>query len=320
MKCVMMTPLKMWCLLPLTVLLLLSISPTENKLVELMSQCKGFLLNKPPQVPGILENSKIKGKNRYKIICQTYRDEKRFVTLYDTKNKIPVFSAYKYRGGEGGQAERFWKIEPQLENVENDVNMEDCNITTEYNNQAGNNDYQTDTRYDRGHLFPFSYADTRDDKISTCTLTNAVPQVASFNQGSWRRMEERVKCILDKYCNGEGYLVTGAEPSKKTINNRVNVPSVLWSTFCCYSGILNKWIASAYWGKNVQELNGTQMYTRTLGELYNKLSIRDKTFEAFPKTKCPLGENVAENYTEIKQKCSIPVYVPKGRGQRIDLK
>ncbi|XP_026225156.1 endonuclease domain-containing 1 protein-like [Anabas testudineus] len=315
----MVTPLKMWCFLPLAVLLL-SITPTETKVVNEMSECEGFLLDEtPPQVPGILENGGIMNQNRYKIICQTYRDEKRFVTLYDTKNKIPVFSAYKYRGGEGGEANRFWKIEPQLENMENDVNMEDCNINIEYKNQAGDNDYKTGTRYDKGHLFPLSYALNEDDKISTCTLTNAVPQVASFNQGSWRRMEGRVKCVLDNYCNSEGYLVTGAEPSKKTIMNKdVNVPSVLWSAFCCYSEKLNTWIASAHWGKNAQEEpNVKQMYTRTLEELYDKLTdkLGDKKFEAFPNTKCPLRENVAEKYPEIKQKCRIPVYVPGAIGK-----
>uniref|UniRef100_A0A3Q1IK89 DNA/RNA non-specific endonuclease/pyrophosphatase/phosphodiesterase domain-containing protein n=2 Tax=Anabas testudineus TaxID=64144 RepID=A0A3Q1IK89_ANATE len=206
----MMTPLKMWCLLPLAVLLLLSISPMETKVVQSMSQCKGFLLHEtPPDIPGVLEDGNIPKQDRYKVICQTYENVGRFVTLYDIQNKIPVFSAYKYKGEKGRKPECFWKIEPQLENKDN-INMEDCNITTEYNNQASYNDYSG--TYDKGHLFPLSYGFNEDDKISTYTLTNAVPQVDSFNQGSWRRMESCVKCILDKYCNGEGYLVTGAKP------------------------------------------------------------------------------------------------------------
>ncbi|XP_026225476.1 endonuclease domain-containing 1 protein-like [Anabas testudineus] len=319
----MMTPLKMWCLRPLAVLLLLSITPTETKVVNEMSECAGFLLGEtPPQVPCILENGQIIDENRYKIICQTYENKERFVTLYDTKNKIPVFSAYKYKGGEGEKADCFWKIEPQLENMTNDVNMEDCDTRTEYTNQASYNDYSG--TYTKGHLFPFSYVVTRDDRMSTCTLTNAVPQVDSFNEGSWARMESCVKCILDKFCNDkkERYLVTGAEPSpNKNINDRVNVPSVLWSAFCCYSENLNNWIASAYWGENVpEEPKVKHVQTRTLQELHDKLSISNKKFEAFPKTQCPLKETVAF-YPQIDKNCPCTVHVPgtegEGRGRGV---
>ncbi|KAK2863306.1 hypothetical protein Q5P01_002839 [Channa striata] len=122
-----MTSLKTWCLLSLSVLLVLFITPTLPELLQSMSQCDGFLLEKPPQVPDILENGKVKGKNRYKIICQTYENVRRFVTLYDTKNKIPVFSAYKYRGETGNRPRNIpWKIEPQLEDPKKNKNMEDC--------------------------------------------------------------------------------------------------------------------------------------------------------------------------------------------------
>ncbi|KAK2863305.1 hypothetical protein Q5P01_002838 [Channa striata] len=117
----MMISLKTWSLLSLSALLLLSITPTETEVVKLLSQCDRFFLEQtPPQVPGSLEKGIIKNSNQYKAICQTYKDERRFVTLYDTKNKIPVFSAYKYRG-EGPLDEDKkrpknvpWKIEPQI--------------------------------------------------------------------------------------------------------------------------------------------------------------------------------------------------------------
>lgn len=36
------------------------------------------------------------------------------MTLYDTLNKIPLFSAAKYRGCRDGRPEAHWKIEPQV--------------------------------------------------------------------------------------------------------------------------------------------------------------------------------------------------------------
>uniref|UniRef100_A0A7N6BRV1 DNA/RNA non-specific endonuclease/pyrophosphatase/phosphodiesterase domain-containing protein n=1 Tax=Anabas testudineus TaxID=64144 RepID=A0A7N6BRV1_ANATE len=241
----MMTPLKMWCLLPLAVLLL-SISPTETEVVQSMSECEGFLLNEtPPQVTGILEAGRIQDQKRYRVICQTY-ETRRFVTLYDTKNGIPVFSAYKYRGGQKERKRPPWNIEPQLEE----------NLTEAEKNNNIRNDNKN----------------------------------YGYNSGSWQRMESSVKSFLKKYCinnNGkiEAYVVTGAKPSKdKMLKHRVNIPSVLWSAFCCYSASKNNWLASAHWGnnENTEENANGRLQTTTLRELQEKLNI-----EAFPETKCP---------------------------------
>lgn len=110
-----MASVKTWCLLPLAALLLLSVVPTVAEVVQSMSDCKGFLHNEtPPRVPGILENGNILDQNRYKPICQTLDNVRRFVTLYDTKNRIPVFSAYKYKGKNGCRPTTKWMTEPQV--------------------------------------------------------------------------------------------------------------------------------------------------------------------------------------------------------------
>ncbi|KAF3698076.1 Endonuclease domain-containing 1 protein [Channa argus] len=309
----MMRSLKTWCLLSLSVLLLLSIAPTETEMVQSISECEGFIYDKTPtQIPGIVINGNIMDQKRYKIICQTYKNTRRFVTLYDIKNKIPVFSAYRYRGeGPLDEDKRrpknvSWKIEPQLEERESISNMWD----DVYKNQASNNDYKNTTIYDRGHLFPCSHAFDQSDKVSTFTLTNVVPQIKSFNQGSWAEMEKCVKCVLQKYCINnnnvpEGFVVTGAKPGTETLNQRVNIPSVLWSAFCCYSKNKNKWLASAHWGNNIAE-NSKSKYleTKTLKELHQEFNI--KVFPNSPQ--CPLTETVSEFYPEINldNNCHCP--------------
>lgn len=108
---------KRWSLLPLAAFLFLFIVPTVTEVVDKMSDCGQFLLeNTSPQVPGILEGGSILKPKRYKPICQTFDNKRRFVTLYDTENRIPVFSAYKYRGKhQDGKGRRPpWKIEPQV--------------------------------------------------------------------------------------------------------------------------------------------------------------------------------------------------------------
>ncbi|KAL7375863.1 hypothetical protein ABVT39_025545 [Epinephelus coioides] len=232
----------MCCLLPLAALLFLSIVPSVTEVVESMSDCAEFLLEQPPDVPGVLEGGRILDQNRYKVICQTLSNVRTFVTLYDTQNRIPVFSANKYRGVHGSRGKRPdtpWKIEPQLET--GNKNM--VEISKIFNNQAGDNDYKNQTVYDRGHLFPSSYGMTENDRKATFTLTNIVPQEGTFNKGSWQKMESCIKCVLDKYCINnnvtEGFLVIGAQPGNNKLKDRVNIPSMLWNLYIspCYHHI-----------------------------------------------------------------------------------
>ncbi|XP_044040062.1 endonuclease domain-containing 1 protein-like isoform X3 [Siniperca chuatsi] len=310
-QCLTMTSMKTWYLLFLAGFL--PIVPTAAEVVGSMSKCTEFLLDgTPPQVPGILEGGNILNQNRYKPICQTFDNKRRFVTLYDIKNKIPVFSAYKYRGyGGGRRPPNNWKIEPQLEK-EDDKNMWYGDKYNTYNNQAGNTDYRNNEEFDRGHLFPSSYAFTKTDKISTFTLTNIVPQAKTSNQGSWNRMEKCIKCVMDKYCINnnnvtEGFVVTGAQPSTNNIlKNRINIPSMLWSAFCCYSSEKKMWIASAHWGDNVpDDPKNKYLQTKSLAELHEVLKTADSEFNVFPETKCPLHTTVTEFYPDNKN-CDCP--------------
>uniref|UniRef100_A0A3Q2VKU1 Endonuclease domain-containing 1 protein-like n=2 Tax=Haplochromini TaxID=319058 RepID=A0A3Q2VKU1_HAPBU len=247
-------------LLPLAVLLHLSIIPTETKVVTSVEECNEFFLQQtPPRIPGILEGGDILDQNRYRMICQTFNDIRTFVTLYDTHNKIPVFSAAKIS-----------KIKTSIR-----VGVAK-NITLK--NQAGNDDYKNTQGFDRGHLFPSSYGSTESEQSSTFTLTNIVPQTDNFNQGSWNKMEICIKCVLNEYCinnngNIEGFVVIGAKPSSRNIlNKKINIPSVLWSAFCCYSHSKKKWLASAHWGKNTAD-GPKYLQTQNLKALQRTLGV-----------------------------------------------
>ncbi|RVE60829.1 hypothetical protein OJAV_G00184250 [Oryzias javanicus] len=301
-----------------------SFKPAQTEVVRSISDCADFLLNQsPPEIPNILKDEAIQDQNRYKPICQTYQNTRTFLTLYDTEEKIPVFSAIKFvqeREPGGRSKNQKWMIEPQLENESADKNMKNYNEQQgTYNHQASNSDY-TNSGYSRGHVCPRSYASTQMAKTSTFTLTNVVPQVISFNSGSWEKMETCVKCFMEKFCknnNGaiEGYVVAGAKPGDKKLNDRVNIPSMMWSAFCCYSSDKKAWLASAHWGYNIKEENKNvakkkkkdkYLQTKTLNELYEKLGTVKEHFDVFPGTKCPLGTTVTEFYPDLDESCTCP--------------
>uniref|UniRef100_A0A8C4F7E0 Endonuclease domain-containing 1 protein n=1 Tax=Dicentrarchus labrax TaxID=13489 RepID=A0A8C4F7E0_DICLA len=316
-----MVKLKTGSLWFLAAFLFLSTVPTVAEVLHAFSLCEGFLLQgNPPQIPGIVVGKNIQKQNRYKLICQTYNNVRRYLTLYDTQNRIPVFSAYVYRGDNGGARPQgeLWKIEPQLEDEKAaSKNMVDVEAKKVYQNQAGETDYAAGIQYNRGHFFPSTHAFNQDDKISTFTLTNVAPQITAFNGESWGRMERCVKCVMQRYCadnNGrrQAFVAVGAipsaedekDPNKNKLNGRVNIPSQLWSAFCCFSAESNAWIASAFWGNNVADTRPNQhMRTRTLRELNNNLRI-----DAFTNSRCPLDTTVTGLYPQFANQrgCDCP--------------
>lgn len=80
-----------------------------------MSECDSFFLNKnSPNITKILEESIILEQARYKVICEFLNGTTTFVTLYNTRNKIPFFSAAKFRGEKCGKPSYKWMIEPEV--------------------------------------------------------------------------------------------------------------------------------------------------------------------------------------------------------------
>ncbi|CAB1345635.1 unnamed protein product [Coregonus sp. 'balchen'] len=286
-----------------TLLLLSLLPPSLSHVVGKFSdvpECSDFFLDRTtPNLPDILVGGTVKDQNRYKPICQKYKNSYRFATLYDTINKIPVFSAYTFTGPPTGKRpdHQPWMIEPQLNNIKNSPKMsEDKGQSPDH--QAGNNDYKNSidsNGVNRGHLFPCSHAHDLETQESTFTLTNIVPQVVSFNGGSWNKMEDYVRTTLQKDCldnNGKikAYVVTGAVPSESnTLKNRVNIPDLLWTAYCCYNSNQRQWVAEAHWGENQKEdvKEGKTLRTESLGALENKLN---KGVKVFP-DQCPRGLN-----------------------------
>ncbi|CAB1345620.1 unnamed protein product, partial [Coregonus sp. 'balchen'] len=294
-----------------TLLLLSLLPPSLSHVVGKFSEVKEcshfFLEGTTPNLPGILVDGTVKDQNRYKPICQLFKYMKKkevyntymFATLYDTTNKIPVFSAFTFTGvGSSERRPDTWMIEPQLDGgLDRDMSLEKDGVT--YTHQAVNQDFHNSvnpTGLTKGHIFPKGYANQPANQNSTFTLTNCVPQVQSFNDGSWGTMERKVRKVLLSQCldntgKPKAYVVTGAAPStNNTLNNRVNIPDLLWTAYCCYNSKKKTWIAKAHWSRNQEELNKNVLVPQTLVKLNYKLNkyYPGGDVQVFPK-QCPRG-------------------------------
>ncbi|XP_056597520.1 endonuclease domain-containing 1 protein-like [Triplophysa dalaica] len=259
------------------VLFILVFPAIDSELVD-FSKCREFFFEGlSPVIPGILENSTPQ-IGRYKTICQKQENSYRFATFYDTRNRIPVFSAYKFTAAANiSRIRDGWMIEPQLELLKDEMGMS-------YENQAMDEDYYNNTcNVDRGHLFPSCHSPDQVFSRSTFTLTNTVPQKQSFNEGSWNRMEIKTKDMMGNYCRDEmdqnnvlAHVLTGAVPGNSKLKERVNIPSFMWMTFCCYNISSESWISQAYWAPNEDEnkADNIKIAEINLQELQNSLSTK----------------------------------------------
>ncbi|XP_059366155.1 endonuclease domain-containing 1 protein-like [Carassius carassius] len=264
----------MW--LFIAVLLVLSCPAGRSEVVQNFNTCSEFFFKEQaPVIPGILDpNSE---HARYKKICQKYNftgagSGYRYATLYDTESRIPVFSAYKYTGNGDFRRPRIrWMIEPQLD-------PRVVGMAVPYNNQAINEDY-TNNSYgvNCGHLFPSCHAANEFTAKSTFTLTNIVPQNIEFNAGGWNRIENETRDSMSTHCfdnndNVLAHVLTGALPGVNKLNDRVNIPSYMWTAFCCYNSRTSLWVSQAYWAPNRQENHNEPISKKTLQELLEFLN------------------------------------------------
>ncbi|KFQ45328.1 Endonuclease domain-containing 1 protein, partial [Nestor notabilis] len=208
-------------------------------------------------------------------ICQRYKNQYYFATLYDKSRRIPVYSAYLYQPA-SGKRPNIWLVEPQLIDTTYPKTMEkeqtllnDYSISLEEvgKHQAVYQDYKNLTGLNRGHLNPNSHHSDSSSRTATFTLTNIVPQNEKLNGGAWNNYEQQTMMRNTEGCNTT-YVVVGAVPGNNYIaKGRVNKPSYLWASACCEVDTNHRktWAVIAENDRNEVQL-------LTLGELEDELT------------------------------------------------
>ncbi|KAE8619462.1 hypothetical protein XENTR_v10009795 [Xenopus tropicalis] len=230
-------------------------------------------------------------------ICQQYDNKYHFASLYDRGRRVPLYSAYildrrstdkptnkrkknfsiepqlVYRGLDGTMLrEHNTKIKIGIYNTDHGISEREEKNRPSYlmpTSQAVDADYYKNKHYDRGHLNPRGHHVDADKQNATFTFTNVVPMNKGLNNGNWNRYERRMMGNADG-CTTM-YVVTGIVPGNNWINNnRVNIPSHVWSAYCCVdnnakpirsgAGLVNNTKDMVY----EMELNELQMQLETL--------------------------------------------------------
>ncbi|XP_056140039.1 endonuclease domain-containing 1 protein-like [Lampris incognitus] len=175
-------------------------------------------------------------------LCQRFVNRYHFATLYDTNQRIAVYSAYRFQPSNGGGREKQWFVEPQLVNLTWQAEMKAAYWLSKDHpgvylgeRQALNEDY-TNSGFDRGHLNPNGHHAV-PSRNATFTLTNVVPQNHKLNQNAWRIYESHLTNLFQASCS-HSYVLVGAVPSEdnwivKNNVKRVNIPDYLWNAYCC---------------------------------------------------------------------------------------
>ncbi|NXR09595.1 ENDD1 protein, partial [Semnornis frantzii] len=194
------------------------------------AECNVFF---PGQVPpeGFTEPFHVK-------ICQQYNKEPRFATLYSTKDKIPLYSAFKYTKSAQNEEEN-WLVEPQIDDPKNGLHemVPEADVAATVTNLGANQALTSDyvgSGYERGLLNPSSLNE-EDFQVATYTLTNAVPLSPPLSKSWHRHVGTVVEHALAPHCSQKDhlYLLAGAIPSSVQVKGKVSVPETLWLAACC---------------------------------------------------------------------------------------
>ncbi|XP_003781369.2 endonuclease domain-containing 1 protein [Otolemur garnettii] len=193
-------------------------------------ECDKFFYAETPPA-GLMADSHVK-------ICQRSEGAERFATLYSTRDRIPVYSAFRAAPPAPGAAEQRWLVEPQIDDPKSTLEegVNEAEAITSVNNlgskQALNTDY-LDSDYQRGQLYPFPLSG--DFQMTTFALTNSAPMTQSFQERWYMNLNSLMDQALTPQCgNGEDlYIITGTVPSDHRVKDRVTVPKFVWLAACC---------------------------------------------------------------------------------------
>ncbi|KAM6959249.1 endonuclease domain-containing 1 protein [Aplochiton taeniatus] len=225
-------------------------------------------------------------------LCQRFVNRYHFATLYDTRHRIAVYSAYIFEPSNGGGREKRWFVEPQLVNSSWGSEMKDGYWLGKDNpdvylgeRQALDEDYKH-SGFDRGHLNPNGHHAV-PSRNATFTLTNVVPENPKMNQGSWQIHESQLTDLFSSQCS-KAYVLVGALPSSDSwiVKNgvrRVNIPDYVWNAYCCLDNNGRPVASGAATARNTEE---NKVIKRSLDELGNFL-------QQFTNT--PIGELFLNN-------------------------
>ncbi|OCT66874.1 endonuclease domain-containing 1 protein [Xenopus laevis] len=247
MKCRLGSSLDLTSMATLCLLLLALINTTLAKVSPSFTDCRGQFYASTPPVGFDSLSSQIAP------ICQMYETYNNpfFASLYHKVNHYPLYSAYilDTRPGDTTGSDQTFRLEPQLvdtrlprqimlqpdtESAIRSLSLSGVASDLIKKVQAINSDY-TGSNYHKGHLNPNADHPSGPGQLVTYTLSNVAPMHGPLNSGAWRNNEMRVRNIAAG-C-GKMYVITGVVPGNNWISvngvKRVNIPSHVWSAFCC---------------------------------------------------------------------------------------
>ncbi|XP_006887400.1 PREDICTED: endonuclease domain-containing 1 protein [Elephantulus edwardii] len=193
-------------------------------------ECNKFFYAETPPA-GLAADSHVK-------ICQRSGGSERFATLYSTRDRIPVYSAFRGQHPGAGGAEQRWLVEPQIDDPSSSLEevTEEADAISSVNNlgsrQALNRDY-LDSDYQRGQLYPVSLSS--DLQMAASTLTNTVPMTPSFRERWHMNLHSLMDRALAPQCGSveDLFILTGVMPSDHRVKDKVTVPVFVWLAACC---------------------------------------------------------------------------------------
>eukprot|EP00092_Neocalanus_flemingeri_P060890 GFUD01073109.1.p1 GENE.GFUD01073109.1~~GFUD01073109.1.p1 ORF type:complete len:490 (-),score=79.48 GFUD01073109.1:300-1769(-) len=228
---------------------------SQNSVQCLDDQLTSRLLPFLPQIKATWETVngqfqiRTNSKSNIGWICQKAKDSTnkrtQFITMYDVKNMLPVYSAYIALPWTFQQNQ--WTTASFKKRSFENVGNPTMKVGKWGDIPISNYESYTGTGLDRGHLFAAQYATDEDQNKATYRLTNTVPQDSDFNKNQWKKAETYMKDYGFKKCQisgGTPFVFTGAitgfqeqkyqiTKANKPNDVEMSIPTHMWTTMLC---------------------------------------------------------------------------------------
>ncbi|KAE8619466.1 hypothetical protein XENTR_v10009799 [Xenopus tropicalis] len=276
----------------------------ETLLSDNFKECKSFFYKK--ELPSGFQE--ITEEPDY--ICQQYKNKIYFATLYDKEKRIPLYSAYimgkNLKKNHKSRTSSF-NVEPQLVDkslpgnmlpeTQTDISISKYKKITRKKasdllsqSQAIKADYKGRT-YTTGTLSPSGHHADSNSRHASLTLTNVAPMTKELNNKIWDKYETEMITITNEFKCATMYVVTGTVPGSEWVNHnnnkRVNIPSHVWSAYCCTEK--NGQPIKSGGGIAPNDKSAENIEAKTISELEEELSNQNTNIKIF-KDDCAANE------------------------------
>ncbi|KAK7909387.1 hypothetical protein WMY93_014071 [Mugilogobius chulae] len=175
-------------------------------------------------------------------VCQRYMDQTHFATLYDSRRRLPLYSAYLFRKSDGKRRmDTPWMYEPQLVLADDTGNMRPLPYprTRPLSSRTPSRSRRLHGRH-RIQALPAEPRRAPGRPAAEILHLHLNQRGPAHRRPPRQRLEpylDNIRRRLNNFCLGKAFVVVGVAAAGESIRrgnrDRIGIPKYIWLAYCC---------------------------------------------------------------------------------------